>query len=108
MNPRSASAVIALCVTALVGFAANSLLCRTALGSDAIDAASFTGIRLATGALVLAALARPGRGGSWLSGAALFAYAAAFSFAYLRLTTATGALILFASVQATMIGCGVA
>ena len=97
------------CGLALIGFAANSLLCRGALGTDAIDAASFTAIRLATGAAVLFALAR-GRthgAGSWASAAALFAYAAAFSFAYLRLPAATGALILFAAVQATMIGWGV-
>ncbi len=101
--------MIVLCGAALVGFAANSLLCRAALGADAIDAASFTAIRLGAGALVLVALTRRvPREGSWSSGAALFAYAAAFSFAYLRLTTATGALILFAMVQATMIGWGVA
>jgi drug/metabolite transporter (DMT)-like permease len=103
--------VIALCVAALVGFAANSLLCRTALGGGSIDAASFTAVRLGTGALVLFALARGPAAigaGSWVSSLALFGYAAAFSFAYLRLTTATGALILFAIVQATMIGWGVA
>ena len=102
--------MIALTCAALVGFAANSLLCRAALGAGSIDAASFTAIRLGSGALVLFALARGGaRGaGSWRSGAALFAYGAAFSFAYLRLTTATGALILFAAVQASMIGYGVA
>jgi drug/metabolite transporter (DMT)-like permease len=105
--------VIALCSAALVGFAANSLLCRSALGAGSIDAASFTAIRLGSGAVVLFALARRGSNagasaaGSWLSGVALFAYAAAFSFAYLRLTTATGALVLFATVQATMIGWGV-
>jgi len=95
-----------LTVAALVGFAANSLLCRAALGADAIDAASFTAIRIGAGALTLVVLARGSfRGaGSWPSGAALFAYAAAFSFAYLRLTTATGALILFGTVQTAMIG----
>jgi len=105
------SRLVALCIAALVGFAANSLLCRAALGAGAIDAASFTAIRIAAGALVLGVLARRAqapRAGSWRSAAALFAYAAAFSFAYLRLTTATGALILFPSVQATMIGWGVA
>ncbi|HEU0032839.1 MAG TPA: DMT family transporter [Kofleriaceae bacterium] len=110
MSPRRPAVVIALCVAALVGFAANSLLCRAALGARAIDAASFTAIRLGAGALVLVVLAgrNAPRTGSWASGGALFAYAAAFSFAYLRLATATGALILFASVQATMIGWGVA
>ncbi len=108
MTARSRTAVLLLCGAALVGFAANSLLCRAALGAQLIDAASFTAIRLGSGALVLAVLAwRAPRAGSWASAGALFAYAAAFSFAYLRLTTATGALILFATVQATMIVWGV-
>ena len=108
MANRKASPVLATGL-ALVGFAANSLLCRAALGAGSIDAASFTAIRIASGAIVLFALARGqiSGAGSWASGAALFGYAAAFSFAYLRLTTATGALILFACVQATMIGWGV-
>jgi drug/metabolite transporter (DMT)-like permease len=105
---------------ALVGFAANSLLCRAALGSDAIDAWSFTAARLASGAvmlIVLAALSGPraARGvsarrvsawgaGSFASALALWIYAAAFSLAYLRLGAGIGALVLFASVQATMIG----
>ena len=102
--------VIASCSAALVGFAANSLLCRAALGDGSIDAVSFTAIRIASGALVLVALARGAmRGaGSWGSAFALFAYAAAFSIAYLRLDAAAGALVLFATVQATMIGIGVA
>ncbi|MDQ3299622.1 MAG: EamA family transporter [Myxococcota bacterium] len=111
MIARGRFTVVALCVAALAGFAANSLLCRAALGAGSIDAASFTAIRSASGALVLLALAHREpvrRAGSWGSALALFAYAAAFSFAYLRLTTATGALILFATVQATMIGWGVA
>lgn len=96
---------------ALVGFAGNSLLCRLALAAGAIDAASFTAIRLASGALVLLVLARGWRGGersgSALSALALFAYAAPFSFAYLRLGAGMGALVLFGTVQATMIGWGV-
>lgn len=110
MTPRSPALIAALCIAALCGFAANSILCRAALGAHVIDAASFTAIRLVSGAAVLAILARgAARGaGSWASGVALFAYAAAFSFAYLRLTTATGALILFGLVQITMIGSGVA
>ena len=102
------TAIVGFVILALVGFAANSLLCRAALGAGSIDAASFTAIRLAAGALILMLLARGRRAGSWASALALFAYAAAFSFAYLRLVTATGALILFATVQATMIGVGVA
>jgi drug/metabolite transporter (DMT)-like permease len=109
VEPRRPLATAALVGAALVGFAANSLLCRAALGDRSIDAASFTAIRLASGALVLAILARGrARGaGSWTSAAALFLYAAAFSVSYLRLTTATGALILFAAVQATMIAGGI-
>lgn len=100
---------------ALSGFAANSLLCRMALGPRAIDAWSFTAVRLVSGAAVLALLARLGRArtevgtrvrgaGSNASALALYAYAAAFSLAYLRLGAGVGALVLFASVQATMIG----
>ena len=103
---------------AMVAFAGNSLLCRAALRHTTIDAASFTSLRLVSGALMLALLvgwrsrsapaaAAPGRlAGDWLSAAALFAYAASFSFAYVQLSAATGALLLFGAVQATMIGWG--
>lgn len=95
----------------MLAFAGNSVLCRGALKQAHIDPASFTAIRLVSGALVLALIvtlrgARPAAAGNWLSAAALFAYAACFSFAYVGLTTATGALLLFGSVQATMIGYG--
>ena len=99
-------------VLALGGFAANSLLCRAALGEGAwrIDAASFTTLRLVSGALVLAGLLRArgggGRPGSWGSALALFAYAAGFSLAYVRIPTGVGALLLFGCVQATMLGVG--
>lgn len=100
---------------ALLGFAANSILCRGGLGSGAIDASSFTAVRIVSGAATLILLARlssigrPSRGaGSFGSALALFAYAAAFSLAYLRLTTGVGALVLFACVQATMIAGGIA
>jgi drug/metabolite transporter (DMT)-like permease len=95
---------------ALIAFAANSVLCRLALGGAALDAASFTTIRLVSGALVLLLLARAIRKtrtadqrGNWTSAFMLFLYAVTFSFAYISLNTGTGALILFASVQATMI-----
>jgi drug/metabolite transporter (DMT)-like permease len=93
---------------AMIAFAANSLLCRAALKHTAIDAASFTFLRLASGALMLWLLALLRRRGSklagnWPSAFALFAYAAAFSFAYLSLSAGTGALLLFGAVQATMI-----
>jgi len=95
---------------ALFGFAANSLLCRTALRPGLIDAASFTAVRLLAGALALLALSL-GRGlsrrsGSWGAALALCAYAAAFSYAYLRIGAGTGALLLFGSVQATMLIAG--
>ncbi len=94
---------------ALIAFAANSVLCRLALGDASIDAASFSTIRLAAGAAALA-LVLAGRGdrpaGSWPSALALFLYAVPFSFAYLSLDVGTGALILFGAVQATMIATG--
>lgn len=104
--------VVVPTVLALVAFAANSLLCRSALRDGAIDPATFTVVRLVAGAVVLAAIVRLRRGaaagqGSWPSAIALLAYAAAFSFAYVSLTAATGALLLFGAVQATMIGAGV-
>jgi drug/metabolite transporter (DMT)-like permease len=102
----------ALTAIAMCAFAGNSLLCRAALGHTGIDAASFTTIRLIAGALTLwlLVLARSGKrpsGGNWLSALALFAYAAGFSFAYVSLPAATGALLLFGAVQATMIGHGI-
>src|SRR6185312_4929403 len=104
---------IVICtVLALVAFAGNSLLCRAALAHTRIDAASFTTVRVLSGAVVLSCLvwlrgaARAGRG-NWLSALALFAYAAGFSFSYLHLTAAAGALLLFGAVQITMIGYGI-
>jgi drug/metabolite transporter (DMT)-like permease len=93
-----------LASSALAGFAANSLLCRAALRGGAIDAWSFTAVRLASGALVLGLLARTWRGGSWASALALVAYAGLFSLAYLLIPAGVGALVLFGAVQATMIG----
>ena len=100
-----------LTVFAMLAFASNSLLCRVALRDTSIDAATFTSIRLASGALVLAILLRsrgqrPMAAGSWPMAAMLFAYAACFSFAYRDLTAATGALLLFGAVQLTMTAYG--
>ena len=92
----------------MIAFAANSLLCRLALQHGAIDAASFSSIRLVSGALALALIVRmragpsPARSGEWLAAAMLFAYVACFSFAYVSLSAGTGALILFGAVQVTM------
>lgn len=99
--------LLCLTILALLGFAGNSILCRMALGPGLIDAASFTTVRICAGALMLAVLARRrSLPGDWYSAAALFAYAILFSFAYLRVGAAVGALALFGSVQATMIGWG--
>jgi drug/metabolite transporter (DMT)-like permease len=105
--------VALLTLFAMLAFAGNSLLCRVALRDTAIDAASFTTIRLASGALVLAAImlarrSRPTAAGSWPMAAMLFSYAAFFSFAYRQLTAATGALLLFGAVQTSMLGYGLA
>jgi drug/metabolite transporter (DMT)-like permease len=111
--------IVLLVAVAMLAFAGNSLLCRMALKHTTIDPASFTSIRLLTGACMLWLVVRLqgtprgaekvgvwGAGNAW-SAAALFAYAAAFSFAYVSMSAATGALLLFGSVQATMIGYGV-
>ncbi|MBY0439847.1 MAG: DMT family transporter [Burkholderiales bacterium] len=101
-----------LTALAMLAFAGNSLLCRMALATTTIDPASFTAIRIVAGALALAMIVRLRHAGTplgdWPSGIALFVYAAAFSFAYVTLPAAAGALLLFGSVQATMIGHGLA
>lgn len=107
----SRTRVFILTLLAMLAFAGNSLLCRAALKSSAIDASAFTSIRIVAGGLALWLIVRIRGGtlaaaGSWTSAFALFAYAAAFSFAYVSLTAATGALLLFGAVQATMIGFG--
>lgn len=100
--------ILLLTTLAMLAFASNSILVRMALQHTTIDAASFTTIRLISGALVLLLVARIANksnasNGSWWSAAALFIYAAGFSFAYVNLSTATGALLLFGAVQGTMI-----
>jgi drug/metabolite transporter (DMT)-like permease len=101
-----------LTLVTMIAFAGNSVLCRMALKHTTIDAATFTSIRLVSGAVVLwliVRFARAGRtgAGNWWSALALFVYAAGFSLAYVSLSAATGALLLFGSVQATMIGRGI-
>ncbi|OGT58929.1 MAG: hypothetical protein A3E01_06035 [Gammaproteobacteria bacterium RIFCSPHIGHO2_12_FULL_63_22] len=110
-RPPTSLGLFLLTGLALLAFAGNSLLCRVALGPVGMDAASFTAIRLVSGAAMLGLILRvhgaTARGqGNWPSALALFTYAAAFSFAYLSLTAATGALLLFGAVQASMIGHG--
>jgi drug/metabolite transporter (DMT)-like permease len=103
--------VLLLTALAMLAFAGNSVLCRLALKHTGIDPATFTSVRLVSGAFVLWLLVRVRDGrtapaGNWPSALALFAYAAAFSWAYVSLPTAAGALLLFGAVQATMIGYG--
>jgi drug/metabolite transporter (DMT)-like permease len=93
---------------AMLAFAGNSILCRLALKTTAIDPASFTTVRMVSAAAMLALILLwrgmdPRSGGNWKSAAALFAYAAGFSLAYVNLTAATGALLLFGAVQISMI-----
>ena len=119
--PATPARTAGLTALALLAFAGNSLLCRIALRDTAIDAASFTSVRLVSGALMLALLVtwrgrgrvgaktnapRPWHAGDWTSALALFVYAAGFSFAYVSLSAATGALLLFGMVQTSMIGWG--
>ena len=97
----------------MIAFASNSLLCRAALKQTSIDAASFTFVRVFSGAIVLWLVMNlrrmirtthsVGVGGNWISALALLIYAAGFSFAYVAVAAGTGALLLFGSVQATMI-----
>jgi drug/metabolite transporter (DMT)-like permease len=92
----------------MIAFATNSLLCRLALKQTTIDPATFTIIRIFSGAIALWLIIKMrrislGNSGNWLSALALFAYAAGFSFAYVELSAGTGALLLFGAVQATMI-----
>jgi len=104
-----------LTAASMLAFAANSLLCRWALRDTGIDPATFGIVRLVSGAAALALLVRPtgadgqdGQDGDWRSAFALFAYVAAFSFAYVQLSAAVGALLLFGVVQLTMVLCGLA
>jgi drug/metabolite transporter (DMT)-like permease len=103
--------IILLTALAMLAFAANSLLCRLALKNAGVDAATFTLVRIVSAALALRLIMRASGGprgiaGNWYSALALFVYASGFSFAYLSLPAGTGALLLFGSVQATMIGYG--
>jgi drug/metabolite transporter (DMT)-like permease len=103
-----AAKIALLTIFAMLAFAANSLLCRLALGQQLIDAASFTAVRVMSGAVTLGLIMLP----RWLakgrakvdrrSAAMLFTYMAFFSFAYVSLSAGTGALILFGAVQLTM------
>jgi drug/metabolite transporter (DMT)-like permease len=110
---------LALTFTALLAFAGNSVLCRLALADKTIDPATFTVTRLLSGMAVLGILVaftqrntlKPGlikacRLGSWTAALMLFIYALTFSFAYVSLDTATGALVLFGAVQITMVVAG--
>lgn len=108
MDSSLAARTALLTAVAMVAFAANSLLCRMALGGGLIDAASFAAIRVVAGAVTLALILfvqqkpRIGANADWRAAAMLFTYMVFFSFAYLSLTAGIGALILFGAVQLTM------
>lgn len=111
MSRPSAARIFVQTAFVLVAFAGNSLLCRVALRDTAIDPATFTAVRLVSGAIVLWLIVRALHGGSrpagtWAGASSLFAYAAAFSYAYISLPAGTGALLLFGAVNATMTGYG--
>src|SRR5438105_1359957 len=111
-SPMSRARVVALSALTLCCFAANSLLARRALGGALAGAASYTALRILSGAAVLWLIARgrprAGAEAGWRSALALCLYAAPFSWAYLRLPAGVGALLLFGAVQATMIGAALA
>lgn len=103
--------VFTLTLLAMLAFAGNSILCRLALRATPIDAATFTSIRIVSGAIMLGLITQIKGGsikarGNWPSALALFVYAAGFSFAYIQLAAGTGALLLFGAVQVTMMGYG--
>lgn len=100
--------ILLLTALAILAFAGNSLLTRAAIGDRLIGPEEFTAVRLGAGALVLLPFLRGGKPRRTLAGGlCLFGYATAFSLAYVNLPAATGALILFAAVQATILGVGV-
>lgn len=106
--PVDRARTIAFTALALVAFAANSVLCRLALQQAAVDPVTFSSIRFASGAAMLVAITggrrslRPSAG-SWTSALILALYAIPFALAYVRLSTGTGALIMFGTVQVTML-----
>ena len=98
--------LICLTIFVLIAFAGNSVLARLALNSGDIGPWAFSLIRFVSGAAVLLLLSRPAQSwpsGRWSAAMALCAYGVFFSFAYLKLATGTGALLLFTSVQLTML-----
>jgi drug/metabolite transporter (DMT)-like permease len=115
---ESSPKTLILLALAILAFAANSVICRLALANNAIDPASFTTVRILSGAVMLMLIwfirrhnkpdskAIAGAKGSWLGASALFVYALGFSYAYVQIDTGTGALILFGSVQISMIAFG--
>lgn len=114
LRPTSGAKTLLLTAAAMAAFAANSIICRIGLGQGVIDAASYTSIRLVSGAVALALIRLAAAGKNersapigWLPAGALFLYAIAFSFAYVSLGIASGALILFGAVQSTMILAGI-
>jgi drug/metabolite transporter (DMT)-like permease len=112
-RPARHPRLFALTALAMLAFAANPLLCRIALKGTRLDPASFTLVRLASGAITLWLILRwrgggSARPGSWAGAGSLFVYAAALSYAYVTLDAGIGTLLLFGAVQVTMISVGLA
>jgi drug/metabolite transporter (DMT)-like permease len=95
----------------MIAFAANSVLCRLALSDSNNDPISFTLIRLLSGAIILFWIfikeksppIDSNKRSKFLAPAMLFIYALFFSLSYVKISAGIGALILFSSVQLTMI-----
>src|SRR5215471_5651675 len=109
--PLPTPRTIGLTIVAMLAFAANAVLCRLALARGSIDPTSFALVRVGSGVatlwLILAFMGRASAvQGSWRAAFALFAYATAFSFAYITLSAGIGALLMFGAVQATMVTTG--
>lgn len=101
-----------LTILSMILFAANSVLCRLALLETGMDPASYTALRLLSGAIMLWLILalrgkNPLRSGNWRAALSLFAYMACFSWAYVELPTAVGTLIIAVAVQTTMVGAGI-
>lgn len=108
MTRTSLNTLLLTCL-AILAFAGNSVLTRLALTQSLIGAADFTLVRLLSGAVMLIVLCRRSlaltlpKKDDVIGTLALFVYAIAFTVAYLEMDAATGALVLFATVQLTIL-----
>ncbi len=102
-----------LLLVSVLAFTANPLLARLAVVTREMDAMGYTGVRLASGALMLLVIIwwrhRRANGeplriaGTWAGAASLFAYAITYSIGFLVIGAAVGSVILFAAVQISIL-----